>query len=55
MDAAGAAFGVGLLAFCGGVYSLALFGLRLPDVAPAGGMLLMLGWLLLFVSAVRSQ
>jgi uncharacterized membrane protein YgdD (TMEM256/DUF423 family) len=51
-DAAGAAFVIGLLAFCGGVYSLALAGLRLPDVAPVGGTLLMLGWLLLFASAV---
>jgi uncharacterized membrane protein YgdD (TMEM256/DUF423 family) len=52
-DAAGAAFVIGLLAFCGGVYSLALFGTRLPNVAPTGGTLLMLGWLLLFASALR--
>jgi uncharacterized membrane protein YgdD (TMEM256/DUF423 family) len=51
-DAAGAAFLLGLLAFCGGVYSLALLGVRLPDVAPIGGTVLMLGWLLLFASGV---
>jgi uncharacterized membrane protein YgdD (TMEM256/DUF423 family) len=54
VDAAGAAFVIGLLAFCGGVYSLALLGVRLPSVAPAGGMLLMLGWVLLFASACRN-
>jgi uncharacterized membrane protein YgdD (TMEM256/DUF423 family) len=52
-DAAGAVFVLGLLAFCGGVYSLALAGVRLPNVAPTGGTLLMLGWLLLFASAWR--
>ncbi len=53
-DAAGAAFVIGLLAFCGGVYSLALFGTRLPNVAPTGGTVLMLGWLLLLLSAFRT-
>jgi uncharacterized membrane protein YgdD (TMEM256/DUF423 family) len=53
IDAAGIAFVVGLLAFCGGVYSLALGGVRLPNVAPIGGTLLMLGWLFLFASAFR--
>jgi uncharacterized membrane protein YgdD (TMEM256/DUF423 family) len=50
---AGAAFVAGLLLFCGAVYALALFGLRLPAVAPVGGTLLMLGWLLLGLSALR--
>ncbi len=50
---AGAAFALGLLGFCGGVYALALVGVRLPSVAPAGGMLLMLGWLLLGLSSLR--
>ncbi|MBS0560993.1 MAG: DUF423 domain-containing protein [Proteobacteria bacterium] len=53
--AAGAAFLIGLIAFCGGVYSLALAGLRLPSVAPTGGTVLMLGWLLLFLSALRPR
>ncbi len=52
-DAAGAAFVLGLLAFCGGVYSLGLYGVRLPNVAPIGGTVLMLGWLLLFAAACR--
>lgn len=49
-DAAGAAFTVGLVAFCGAVYSLALDGIRLPLAAPIGGTLLMVGWLLLCLS-----
>jgi uncharacterized membrane protein YgdD (TMEM256/DUF423 family) len=53
VDAAGAAFVLGLLAFCGGVYALALFDVHLASVAPVGGTVLMLGWLLLFVSALR--
>jgi uncharacterized membrane protein YgdD (TMEM256/DUF423 family) len=50
---AGAAFVAGLLLFCGAVYARALFGVRLPAVAPTGGSLLMLGWLLLGLSALR--
>lgn len=52
VDLAGAAFVIGLMLFCGAVYALALYGMRLAMVAPVGGMLLMLGWLLLLVSAV---
>jgi uncharacterized membrane protein YgdD (TMEM256/DUF423 family) len=51
-DLAGAAFVVGLLAFCGAVYALALSGVRLPALAPVGGSLLMLGWALLGASAI---
>jgi uncharacterized membrane protein YgdD (TMEM256/DUF423 family) len=51
--AAGAAFTLGLLGFCAGVYALALGGVRLPSVAPVGGMLLMAGWALLGLSALR--
>jgi uncharacterized membrane protein YgdD (TMEM256/DUF423 family) len=51
--AAGATFAFGLLAFCAGVYAIAFAGLRLPMVAPTGGTLLMLGWLLLGLSALR--
>ena len=54
-DAAGAAFTLGLLLFCGAVYALALAGVSLGATAPAGGMLLMLGWLLLAVSAIRAR
>ncbi len=49
---AGAAFVLGILGFCGAVYALALAGIRLPAVAPAGGLLLMAGWALLGFSAV---
>ena len=49
---AGAAFLLGLLLFCGGVYWVALGGTSPGPVAPAGGMLLMLGWLLLLVGAL---
>ncbi len=48
---AGAAMALGMLLFCGGVYSLAIGGISLGSVAPVGGTLLMVGWGLLFVSA----
>jgi uncharacterized membrane protein YgdD (TMEM256/DUF423 family) len=54
-DAAGAVFTVGLILFCGSVYALALTGLRLGPLAPIGGTLLMLGWLLLGLSAIRAR
>ena len=52
-DLAGAAFAIGLLAFCGAVYALALRGLHFGPLAPIGGSLLMLGWLFLGASALR--
>jgi uncharacterized membrane protein YgdD (TMEM256/DUF423 family) len=52
---AGAAFALGTLAFCGAVYALALRGLHLGALAPTGGMLLMLGWALLGLSALRAR
>jgi uncharacterized membrane protein YgdD (TMEM256/DUF423 family) len=52
-DAAGVAFVLGLLAFCGAVYALAFAGVHAGMLAPAGGTLLMLGWALLGVSAIR--
>lgn len=51
-DLAGAAFAVGTVLFCGGVYAVALRGMRLGMVAPVGGTLLMAGWALLGLSAV---
>jgi uncharacterized membrane protein YgdD (TMEM256/DUF423 family) len=54
-DLAGAAFAIGLLAFCGAVYALALGGLHLPMLAPTGGTVLMLGWALLAASACRTR
>jgi uncharacterized membrane protein YgdD (TMEM256/DUF423 family) len=50
---AGAAFVAGLLFFCGAVYALAFFAVHLRGMAPTGGSLLMLGWLLLGLSALR--
>jgi uncharacterized membrane protein YgdD (TMEM256/DUF423 family) len=52
-DAAGAAFVLGMLAFCGAVYALAFAGLHAGPLAPIGGTLLMLGWALLGISAIR--
>jgi uncharacterized membrane protein YgdD (TMEM256/DUF423 family) len=54
-DAAGAAFAAGSALFCGSVYLLALQGMRLPMAAPLGGSLLLLGWLLLGVSAALAR
>ncbi len=51
--AAGCAFAVGLALFCGAVYSLALGGPNITVLAPIGGALLILGWLLLGASALR--
>ena len=48
---AGSAFALGLQLFCSGVLG-AVAGARLGPVAPAGGMLLIGGWLLLLVAAV---
>lgn len=52
---AGAAFTSGLLLFCGAVYALAIAEASVGALAPVGGTLLMLGWLLLFASALRAR
>jgi uncharacterized membrane protein YgdD (TMEM256/DUF423 family) len=49
---AGAAFAVGSVLFCGGVYAAGLGLGRLAITAPVGGTLLMIGWVLLGLSAV---
>lgn len=61
-DAAGAAFTLGLLLFCGAVDTLALTGaspalsgVSLAVLAPIGGTLLMLGWLLVLTLAWRAR
>jgi uncharacterized membrane protein YgdD (TMEM256/DUF423 family) len=51
-DWAGGAFALGIVLFCGAVYAQGVFGVRLSTVAPVGGTLLMLGWLLLGGSAM---
>jgi uncharacterized membrane protein YgdD (TMEM256/DUF423 family) len=53
-DAAGAAFLLGLVLFCGSVYALGLAGVSWGLLAPTGGFLLMIGWLLLGASALRA-
>lgn len=50
---AGGAFALGTLLFCGAVYGSVLGGLHVGPAAPIGGTVLMLGWLLLGVSALR--
>jgi len=52
---AGAAFAIGIVLFCGAVYALALADVRLAMLVPAGGSLLMAGWLLLGLSALFSR
>jgi uncharacterized membrane protein YgdD (TMEM256/DUF423 family) len=52
LHAAGAAFLAGMILFCGAVWNVALTGRSLGAVAPTGGMLLMLGWLLLALAAL---
>ena len=52
---AGAAFALSTLSFCAAVYLRALSGVSLGLVAPAGGLLLMLGWALLGLSALNAR
>ncbi|MDE2333514.1 MAG: DUF423 domain-containing protein [Rhodospirillales bacterium] len=54
-DAAGAAFALGTVLFCGELYVHAATGVSLGVVAPTGGTVLMIGWLLLAVSALRAR
>jgi uncharacterized membrane protein YgdD (TMEM256/DUF423 family) len=51
-NVAGACFAVGVLLFCGSVYLGDLAGVRLGPTAPAGGVLLMVGWVLLGASVL---
>jgi uncharacterized membrane protein YgdD (TMEM256/DUF423 family) len=53
--AAGGAFTLGLILFCGSVYSLALAHISWGILAPTGGTILMIGWLLLAASALRAR
>lgn len=54
---AGLAFVVGIVLFCGTIYQPIgpawANAIRIPGLAPAGGISLMLGWLLLGLSALR--
>jgi len=51
---AGAAFALGVLLFSGSIYAMTLAGVRLGPTAPAGGLLLIAGWLLLGASALAA-
>lgn len=50
---AGGAFLLGILLFCGGVWGVVLTGRSVGPIAPVGGMLLIIGWLLLALAALR--
>jgi uncharacterized membrane protein YgdD (TMEM256/DUF423 family) len=55
VNAAGVAFLAGVVLFCSSVYALAIGGVRVAAVAPVGGTLLMVGWALLGLSALRAR
>jgi uncharacterized membrane protein YgdD (TMEM256/DUF423 family) len=44
-----------LILFCGSVYAQGLASMSWGLLAPTGGILLMLGWLLLVASALRAR
>jgi uncharacterized membrane protein YgdD (TMEM256/DUF423 family) len=50
---AGIAFAVGTVLFSGSIYVHVFAGVFVPALAPIGGTTLMVGWLLLGVSALR--
>lgn len=53
---AGAAFALGILLFCGSLYWFGLYGLvPVTGAAPAGGFLMMAGWLALMIEALRPR
>jgi len=53
IHAAALSFALGILLFSGAIHALVLGGARLPAIAPTGGSLLMLGWILLGLAAVH--
>lgn len=55
VDAAAACFALGVVLFCGAVDALAFGHAAFEPLAPVGGTLLMLGWLLLGVSALHAR
>jgi uncharacterized membrane protein YgdD (TMEM256/DUF423 family) len=52
---AGTFFALGLLMFCGGIYGKHFGGLPIGAVTPFGGVMLMIGWLMLFIGAFRKR
>jgi uncharacterized membrane protein YgdD (TMEM256/DUF423 family) len=56
LTAAGIAFTAGILLFCGGLYALSAFGMAAgARIAPYGGMLFIVGWVLLAATAFAVQ
>jgi len=53
IHAAALSFALGILLFSGAIHALALAAIRLPSIAPTGGTLLMLGWFLVGLAALR--
>ncbi len=55
LNVSGACFAGGVLLFSGSLYALALSGVRiLGAITPLGGLLLLIGWALLLVVALKS-
>jgi uncharacterized membrane protein YgdD (TMEM256/DUF423 family) len=54
-DWAGAAFAAGIVLFCGSVYALGLGNIKTGVIVPFGGTLLLVGWLLICLSAVFAR
>jgi uncharacterized membrane protein YgdD (TMEM256/DUF423 family) len=56
LHGAGIAFTAGILLFCGGLYALVGFGIAdAARVAPLGGILFIIGWILLAATAFALQ
>ena len=54
-NGAGFAFAIGSVLFCGSIYAGEMAGLRIGPTAPLGGVLLMVGWVMLAVSALLAS
>ena len=53
---AGSAFVIGIVLFCGSLYTIGLLGYQpIPGTAPAGGISLMIGWGALIATAFRTN
>ena len=56
LGAAGAAFSIGLLVFCGSLYLLSVTGAKwLGAITPIGGVAFLAGWLCLFLWSLRES
>jgi len=55
VDCAAGAFVAGMVLFCASIYALALGGAPVGPVVPVGGALLLAGWGLLALSALRRR